>query len=293
MARIAWKSLGIIVLCLAGGCVTPSAPAKTSMSWLKAIGGHDDNSELIQIDAALLERPIEDPFLSREIWGAADHMVVSLDRRDALEANGFRVGQIVGMTPSKLQELLRSERWCLDPRRRMVQSGNTIQQALSKEMPECSYEVKNGKEAETVELQKVRFLFDITATLTSDGKSRLKFVPKVENGEAQLPFEANPEKSSWTLKVDRAARVYPDLGWELNVAPNSYLIIGADLEMPNSLAYRAFVQDVDGRQVQRVLILRTSRRSKDAEPSEPTLEDIARASTSPPLAAQAVRASRQ
>jgi hypothetical protein len=293
VARFATKSLTLAVLCLLGGCVTPAAPTQTSMAWLKSLASHDDNSDVVQIDAALLERPIEDSFLSREVWGAADHMVVSVDRRDVLEANGFRVGQIVGMTPAKLQELLRSERWCLDPRRRMVQSGNTIPQALSKEMPECSYDVKIGKQVDSVQLQKVRFLFDITATLTPEGKSRLKFVPKVENGEAQLPFEANPDQSAWTLKVDRAARTYPDLGWELDLAPNSYVIIGADLEKPNSLAYRAFVQDVDGRQVQRVLILRTSRRVKDAEPNEPTLEDIARASSSPPLAAQAVRASRQ
>jgi len=293
VVRIAWNCWALAILCCTNGCLTPSSPTQKSVAWLKSVAGGEEDPDLIQIDAALLQRPVGDPFLNQEIWGAADQMVVSVDRRDALEANGFRTGQIVGITPAKLQELLRSERWCLNPRRRMVQSGNTVQQVVSEELPEVSYELKLGKQTETIDLQKVRFLFDVTASLTKDGKTRLKFLPKAENGEAQLPFEANPEQSAWTLKVERAARVYPDLAFEVDLTPNSYLIIGADLERTTSMAHRAFVDDVEGRETQRVLILRTARRMNNAVSSDPTLEDIARASSSPVLAAQAVRASRQ
>ena len=75
---------------------------------------------------ALLECPLGDPFINRELWKSTDEMMVDAERRIALEQNGLRVGQIVSMTPGALQDLLKSERACLNPRRRLLPAGQTV-----------------------------------------------------------------------------------------------------------------------------------------------------------------------
>ncbi len=123
-------------------------------------------------------------------------------------------------------------------------------------------------------------------TLTSDNKTRLSFVPKVENGEPTLPFHADPDKQSWTIRVEKPCQTYPELAWDVVLAPGEYLVIGGILDKENSLGHRSFVQE-EGTMVQRLLVLRTSRSQNGGEPSEPTLEDLARSQHSPCLAAQA------
>src|SRR5947209_2064071 len=71
----------------------------------------------VQMDVALLERPLGDRYLNETVWTYADETVVGLDARPHLDENGLRVGQIVGMPPGGLQTLLTSPRACLNPRR--------------------------------------------------------------------------------------------------------------------------------------------------------------------------------
>src|SRR5947208_2685557 len=53
-------------------------------------------TDMIQVELSLLERPPDDPFINHELWTLADEQVVSLERKAALDENGFRVGQVGG-----------------------------------------------------------------------------------------------------------------------------------------------------------------------------------------------------
>ena len=48
--------------------------------------------EWVQIDIALLERPLHDRFINNELWQLADEQIVPLERKACLEEAGFRIG---------------------------------------------------------------------------------------------------------------------------------------------------------------------------------------------------------
>jgi hypothetical protein len=288
VAKRNWSILVLLVwLVSAAGCAVLPEPVRTT-SWLKRQGplpaGLD--GQVVQLDVALLERPLGDAFLNQELWQHTDEMIIDLDRKAAVEDNGFRVGQIVGMTPGKLQDLLKSERYCINPRRRFLPSGHNVRQYLGPISPRCEFVVQHGNRTLEVALDQARFCLDVTATLTGDGKTRLSFTPKVENGENTLPFQPDPDQQSWTLRVEKPCKTYKELGWEVVLAPGEYLVIGPILQKDKSLGFRAFVQE-GGNPAQRLLVLRTSRSQNGGDTGEPTLEDIARSSRSPCLALQA------
>lgn len=274
-------------LALLGGCAALPEPWQTT-SWSKhpSSGSGSLDSQVVQLDVALLERPLGDPYLNKELWQYTDEMIIDMDHKAAVEDNGFRVGQIVGMTPAKLQELLKSERYCINPRRRLVPAGHSVSQYLGPVWPHCDYVVHQGKQSLETAVDQARFCLDVTPTLTSDGKTRLAFTPKVETGENALPFQPDPAQQSWTIRVEKPCRTYQDLGWEVVLAPGEYLVIGAMVQREKSLGQRSFVQEGSS-PVQRLLVLRTSRAPHGDTTGEPTLEDIARSSRSPCLARQA------
>jgi hypothetical protein len=160
---------------------------------------------------------------------------------------------------------------------------------------QCQYDVYLGREPQGVQADQARFCFDVTPTHTADGGTRLEFVPKVETGEQVLPFQPVPEKSSWVYRVERPAKAYPELGWEVTLRPNEYLIVGAQRGRENTIGHRAFVQEEGEGRVQRLLVIRTTRSPKGSD-LDATLAEIARSQASPPLAVQAtmgaIRASR-
>jgi hypothetical protein len=283
-----WSILVLLVwLANVGGCAVLPDPVRTSSLLMRhrALSAGSD-SQVVQLDVALLERPLGDSFLNQELWQHTDEMIVDMDRKAAVEDNGFRVGQIVGMTPGKLHDLLTSPRYCINPKRRLVPSGHTVPQFLGPVWPHCDFVVQQGRQTLEVALDQARFCLDVKATLTEGGKTRLSFTPKVENGENALPFQPEPEQSAWTIRVEKPCKTYKELGWDVVLAPGEYLVIGAVLQKERSLGYRAFVQE-DGNPVQRLLVLRTSRSQNGGDTGEPTLEDIARSRPSPCLALQA------
>jgi hypothetical protein len=277
----------LVWLLSVSGCAVLPEPVRQT-SWLRrqnALAAGID-SQLVQLEVALLERPVGDPFLNQELWQHTDEMVVPLERKSAVEDNGFRVGQIVGMTPGKLQELLKSERYCINPRLRLLPSGHSVAQYLGPVLPRSEFVIQLGKQTVAAGFDQARFCLDVKATLTNDGKTRLAFTPKVETGETTLPFQPDPDQQSWILRVERPCQTFPELTWEVALAPGEFLVIGALLSKDKSLGHRSFVQE-DGNAVQRLLVLRTSRALNSGDTSEPNLEDIARSKRSPCLALQA------
>jgi len=279
-------TLFVVLLCGTGCAVWPE-PGPTT-SWLKRPGFFPSpiNNQTVQLDIAILERNLGDPFLNHELWQNTDEMIVDLDCKAAVENNGFRVGQIVGMTPGKLLDLLKSKRYCSNPRTRLLASGNTVPLYLSPVLPRSDFMVQLGKEPHEEALDQARFCLDVKATLTADNKTRLNFTPKVEHGEPMLPFHPDPAEQRWIMRVEKPCKTYAELAWDVVLAPGEFLIIGAILPKERTLGHRSFVQE-DGQPVQRLLVLRTNRAPQGGDSSEPTLEDLARNHPSPCLAVQA------
>jgi hypothetical protein len=279
--------LTLLLLGALGGCVLPE-PARPT-SWLQRMRPANNplGNNYVQMDVALLECPAGDSFVNGELWSYTDEQVVSLEKRAALEENGFRVGQIVGLPSRRFLDLLTFERSCINPRRRFVQPGYVAAQALGTTIASLNFQISDNGLPVDINLEQAQCFLDVVPTLTEDGRTRLRFRPRVEYGQVQPEFQPVPDQSGWTVEMKRPAKTFPDLEWEVTVAPNEYLIIGARPEKARSLAVQAFLEEGSS-PIQRLLVIRTNRSQGDAQDERLlTLEDLGRMGRSPPLALQA------
>src|SRR5258708_4499472 len=116
-----------LLLGLLGGCA--GVDAERGGGLFKSTSAYRLPEGYVQMDVALLERPAGDAYLNKELWSYTDETVVGLDARPRLDANGIRVGQIVGMPPGEFQRLLTSPRACLNPRRCFLPTGAAADKA--------------------------------------------------------------------------------------------------------------------------------------------------------------------
>jgi hypothetical protein len=239
------------------------------------------------LEVALVERPLGDDYIDRIIWNQTDEMLGDLDRRDALDQNGLRVGQLVGTIPSEFQDMLLSKRFCSNPEALIFPAGQTVPIFLGAVLPHSSYEFVKDQARTEVYLDQARYCLDVTARFTPEGKTTLTFAPKVENGAPTIPFEAVPEKSGWQRRVERACKKYPELTWEVTLGLNQVCLVGTRSQRPRTLGYAAFTDIDDEQQIQRLLVIRNSRSVSTQEAQRNTADDLVRASNSAPLALQA------
>jgi hypothetical protein len=238
--------------------------------------------DVIQMDVALVERPLGDGYLNRSLWTVADEQVIALDSKAILEDNGFRIGQIGGITPVELQSLLTSERSCANPRRIQLRAGKSTVLELGPEMGECRFQLAKDGEPSPVTMPHAQPTLEIHPSLTEDGRTRLRFVPIVQHGDANLIPKPAPDRSGWLLVQERPSQRYSELAWEVTLAPNEYLVVGGRFDRPETLGHQCFLRRDEATPVQRLLVIRTGRSLQEVQPPIASGQPKA-----PPLACQA------
>ena len=256
-------------------------------SWMKRFRDQAISPDHALLEVALLERPVGDDYINGQLWEHADELIVDLDRRGALEENGLRLGQLVGAPPSHFQQLLLSKRFCSNPQAMIFPAGKTVPIWLSATMPQSMFDFVQGRARKEILLDQARYGLDVTAHFASDGRTRLTFTPKVENGEPLLPFHAAPERSTWELRIEKAARTFPELSWEVTLGPNQYLLVGSRIDRQRTLGVTAFTQIEGDLGVQRLLVIRNCRSVTANEAHENTATGLIARDKAPPLALQA------
>jgi hypothetical protein len=279
-----WR--GVLVGLLAGlcvGCITGDGarPASTLFGGLRPLQV-PAGADIVRLDVALLERRVGDPYLNEGLWTLADEGGVPLESRAMLEENGFRIGQVGGLPPPELLALLTSERSCANPRQIRLHAGDAKDLLVGPILPVCRFQLQADGEPEAVSLEQAQLMLSVVPTLTRDGRIALHFTPQVEHGEAQLVACPAADHSGMVLQRQRAVNRYAALSWDVTLAPNEYVVVGARGERRESLGYQAFVRPQESPPVQRLLVLRASRTAPGAP--DDTDDSIRRC---PPVALQA------
>jgi hypothetical protein len=282
----------VAVSCAAlGGCLsghTEHTTARLHGPPMAGVVGDD----VVYLDFAVLEKPLGDTFFNRELWSETDEEViradgeqaVSLERKMALEKNGFRIGQIGGMLPTKLQDLLDSPRSC-QARRIQLHAGHETILPLGSPWEHCSCRLARDEELTEVSLDKAQCLLEVVPTLADEGHIRLRFTPRIKHGEAATGFQPVRDADGqmhWGRQEVQSEEVYPWLSWTLTVVPNEYVVLGAFVYNGESLGEQFFLTREENRPiVQRLLVLRAAHVPTPAGPMDDSL------GRSPPLALRA------
>jgi hypothetical protein len=258
-------------------------------------------ADVIQLDVAVLEAPVADPILNQDLWKLADELELAPETQALLEKNGLRIGQIGGIAPKELQALLTSERSCVFSRRIQLRSGSPRSLVLGPALDQCHFVLHENVGDRPVNLGKGRYLLSVVPTLTSDtaggpigARTQLRFTPEIQLGSndptpTAVLSRIKSEANGWDSVERRPTERYPNLAWDILVAPNDYVLIGTWYDRPNTLGWQSFVRPEESPPVQRLLVLRTTRSSPSVE-NEIASGPNWRPSTysqSPSLAAQA------
>jgi hypothetical protein len=278
---------GLVLVLFAGwlpGCVTgrpsPDSLAEHARPFQGVTG-----SDVVLLEVALLERPLGDAVIDRALWDLADEQVVTPERKAVLEDNGFRVGQVGGIPPTELQELLTTERSNPAPRRNWIHADNPTTLPLGPRLPQCRFELAQEGRRTPVSLEDVQCAVAVVPSLTPDGRTCLHCTPQVQHGRKQLALQPADSHTSSILKVAQPTESYAQLAWEVTLAPNEYVLVGTCFNRRGTLGHQCFVRPDEARPVQRLLAIRTGRPAKEL-PADALSEDEGEPDRSLPLALQ-------
>jgi hypothetical protein len=280
-----WRLGPALLLVLLAGCA--AGKAVTSTSWLDRLRPFRGpaGADVVRLDVAVIERPLDDAYLRQNLWLKIDEQCVSLERKAVLEENGFRVGQFSGITPAELQRLLTSEKSCINPRAILLHAGKPTTLPIGPAAAVCRFQLPQGEKPTPVVLEQAECLLNVVPTLTNDGKTRLQFTPEVRHGQKTLMAKAIADGTSLFLGAERPLNSYPALAWDVALNANEYVVVGACCDRPDSLGYQYFQRHDEPVPVQRLLVIRTHRTAP--EPGTETAVDDSAATRTPPLALQA------
>ena len=266
MPRIGCLALLPIFVCFPVGCVQPEQ-AKPS-SWVEQFKSRAIPPDHAFIKIALIERPRGDEYINEQIWQHADELIVDLDKRGTLDDNGLRVGQLVGAPPDGLRQLIASPQYC-KTRGRVFPQNTTVPIDLETIPALTAFEFVHGGERTEETLDQARFWLDVSARIGADGQTTFIFTPKVEHGAPSLPFQPAADRSTWELRVGKAAKQYPELSWEVTLGANQHLIIGGRMDRERTLGQTAFTAG----DAQRLLVIGNCRADRPADPLAPGPDD--------------------
>jgi hypothetical protein len=282
------QGLALVLVTLAA-LVSGCAPEQSFSTncWMQQFGFQTPiGPDVVQIEMVLLERPLNDRYINSDLWQLADEQVVSLESRALLEENGFRVGQLGGLTPAGLQAMLTSRQSGSDPRLLFARAGRSQTLPLGPPRSQCRFQVQQSGRPEEVSLAQATSSLELVPGITGDGRVRLRFTPQIEYGDSRLEMHPAEDESSLLVQQEKPRRSFPHLAWEVVLGPNQYLLVGTRMDRPEALGHQCFFRPDETRPVQRLLVLRAGCLVPPA-PFSAAAGSAGRPPSQPPLALQA------
>jgi hypothetical protein len=307
-----------LMLVLMAGCASSGKDGTTGgmMSRLRPLWG-GLGPDAIQLEIALVQRPLDDAYLAQDVWREVDEQVLPLERRPALEASGFRLGTISGTVPSELQHLLTCERLTciqghtwevsgLENNGKMPQCPHCQLRAVSRESfvtarrkgvkpnapfflplgPDKPLKMQVEQDGTPVDLdyESAQTGLQIQLSTTDEGEVLVRCEPRIQHGANLRIPRPSVDKDGWSFTTGRPEREFPKLAWEISLEANEYLVIGAWRGSSDTLGQRCFLQP--DANTQTLLVIRTARPQND--PRQTAVAGGAPRSGPLPLALQSI-----
>ncbi|MEZ6069648.1 MAG: hypothetical protein R3C10_05095 [Pirellulales bacterium] len=103
--------------------------------------------------------------------------------------------------------------------------------------------------------------FDVTPTRLSDGRVRLRLLPKITHGALANRFEAQNNFSP--LVAGQQSEKFEQLAVEVDLAAGEVLVVACDVDRQGSLGHRLLTTERDGERQQKLIVVRVSQTQHD------------------------------
>jgi hypothetical protein len=243
-------------------------------------------TEGVLANAVLIEQPLGDAFLDRDLWAAGLPVPGgSPETRVLLAENGLRAVVLGGNLPPAFQKLLSSEADTVNPHALTFASRKEAVVPTVGPTDPCEYEVLTDVAGQRVgvKLRQARAGFQIRPEVGEDGQMKVWCEPQLQHGERRDWVRPTADATGFTIQGEVPLVRYPTLGFEAAIGPGDYLVIGSSAEAAGTLGAAMFELDVNGRPRQRVLVVRLGRLGTPAASDLPPIPNLRR----PSIAAEA------
>ena len=285
--RQAWC---VIVVCAAAaGCVTHAArPAVAPATQVARSLIPTVPPEGVYLESILLERPVGDRFLDRDLWDAV-LPIGSAETRVLLNENGLRAGVLAGSLPQRFQTLMESESEAINGR------GLTFAMRKDEVLPtsglreRCEFGLladMAGARAPVV-FKQARCGVMVRPEALADGRVRVWCEPQIQYGERRDLFRASADVTVLVKSEELPLARYPMLAFDAPLGRNEYLVIGWQAAQADTLGAALFAVAANGQPRQRVLVIRARQANPGPAGDLPSLGPTRR----PSVAAEAAKLS--
>jgi hypothetical protein len=214
-------------------------------------------AEGVYLESVLLERPIGDRFLDRDLWNTVAP-VGSQETRALLAENGLRAGVLSGNLPPQFQKLLESETESLGGRGLTFAMRKEEVLPTSGPVERCEFGLLAdlaGRRAPVV-LGQARGGVLVRPEATADAKVRVYCEPQIQHGEKREWLRPSADGTGFVKLEEVPLARYPVLGFEAKLGRTEYLLVGWPAEQADTLGAALFGVEAAGGPRQRVLVVR-------------------------------------
>jgi hypothetical protein len=279
----AWCAI-VVCAALAGGCITrtPRPPVESVARSLAPVVP----VEGVYLESVILERPLGDRFLDRDLWAGA-LPVGSQETQALLSENGLRARVLSGSLPQKFQALLESETEALGGRGLTFAMRKEDVLPTSGPSERCEFGLLAdlaGKRA-PVALKQARGGVMVRPEPAGNGRVKVYCEPQIQHGEKRDYLRPSADGTGFVKLEEVPLARYPVLGFDAPLGRSEYLIIGWQADQSDTLGAALFAVEASGQPRQRVLVVRARQVNPGAATDLPPLGPTRR----PSVAAEAGR----
>jgi hypothetical protein len=213
--------------------------------------------EALLVQSVLIEQPIGDEFLDRELWAVA-RPVGEPETRALLAENGLRAGILSGSLPQRFQDLLDSEADTVTPSEMSFNKRKDAVIPTAGPVDPCRFAflADLAGAAQQLEFKNARCGVFVRPRAEEGGRVGIYCEPQIKHGEPRDHYRPNEDGTGFIKTEEMPLEQYPMLGFDVALGTGDCLVIGWNAEQPETLGQAFFAAEINNRPRQRVLVIR-------------------------------------
>jgi hypothetical protein len=279
----AWHSLGTVtsvaILVVLGGCAL-SKDGNRPGEVFNRIGGHGGPTiepKRCLLKVAMLVQPFADPAIHDAIWRVADEQIVLPATRRAWEANGLRLGRIIGALPGELEAIVKDS----TPKNNVsvtsffLEDSDSSPIRLSDSVEEASLLLNRDNRVFGRDYREASGFMRVTPRQEGTTSVALRLVPEIQHGPIQRFFQAQPNALAvaphqFQMTTGQQEDTMRELAATVVLEPGHVAVIGCRTEQKRSLGTFMLTQAVahSDQRLEKIILIWASRNLEGHGPND-------------------------
>lgn len=265
-----------LAMTAAVGCTPTLLALRRSQSTSAASVGSEAKGKVIapkrcEMRFVLLSSPLNDAVLNDSVWSASDEQAIDAEARQALQANGLRVGVISSTLPAQVQALINAPPpHEVQPTQIILPNGENTLLTLSPTLPKLSLLLNRDGRVSGKDYTDVSGYMRLTTSYSGQEGVSLRLVPELHHGPMQHGFAPDQASSpfavqQFVMKEGQQEDTLRELAATITLEPGQVAVIGCLPDHERSLGYFMMTapEANSDRLVQKVALIWASRTTSD------------------------------